>query len=78
MRAEEALRTEGEGWDGPGGGGAGMMRMESSLRGVEESRSVIACFVILGGRELRRIVGLGWGTAVSESACFVGQTSPQA
>jgi hypothetical protein len=58
-RAEAALRTEGDGWDGPGGGGAGMMRMESILRGVEASRLVKTGFVVDGGSDVRCSVGLG-------------------
>jgi hypothetical protein len=53
------LRIDGEGIDGPGGGGAGIIRMESILSAVEERRSVIAVFEIVGGMELRRSVGFG-------------------
>jgi hypothetical protein len=57
--ADAALRIDGEGIDGPGGGGAGIIRMESILSEVEERRSVIAVFVMVGGMELRRSVGFG-------------------
>lgn len=57
--ADAALRTDGEGRDGPGGGGAGTMRIESSLRAVDESSSVIVALVMFGGSELRRSVGFG-------------------
>lgn len=67
ISAEAALRIEGEGWEGPGGGGAGMMRIESILRGVVERRVVSVGLVVEGGREVSWRVGLGWGLEVSES-----------
>lgn len=67
MRAEAALRMEGEGWEGPGGGGAGMRRMLSMRRVVGERRSVRVGLVVEGGRQVRWRVGFGWGLEDSES-----------
>jgi hypothetical protein len=64
--ADAALRADGEGCDGPGGGGAGMMRIESIFSDVGASRSVIVGLVTFGGSGERRRVGFGCGAA-SES-----------
>lgn len=67
MRAEAALRIDGEGWEGPGGGGAGMRRMLSIRRAVGERRWVRVGLVVEGGSEVRCRVGFGWGLEDSES-----------
>lgn len=53
MRAEAALRMAGEGWEGPGGGGAGIRRMLSMRRVVGERRCVRVALVVEGGSEVR-------------------------
>lgn len=67
MRAEAALRMAGEGWEGPGGGGAGIRRMLSMRRVVGERRCVRVALVVEGGSEVRWRVGFGWGLEDSES-----------
>lgn len=67
MRADAALRMEGEGWEGPGGGSAGMRRILSMRRAVGERRCVRMDLVVEGGSEVRWRVGFGWGFEDSES-----------
>lgn len=53
ISAEAALRMEGDGCDGAGGGGAGTMVIESIFRGVDEKSAVRVALVVFGGRVLR-------------------------
>ncbi len=65
--AEDAFRIEGLGCDGPGGGGAGIIRIESILRGVLANNFVIVSLFVLGGRDRNCTVGFGCCLALSES-----------
>lgn len=66
-RADAALRMAGEGWEGPGGGGAGIKRILSMRRAVGERSCVRVVLVVEGGSEVRWRVGFGWGLEDSES-----------